>query len=168
MEIINETKITKEANKKMNKFLYRKKIIITLVILEIAFLGFSALIYFGLEEPMFALFVLLLAFLFPLILFINLRIAMKKAQKNNAVIVREPIVRYEFYEEYFSVSVEEKGFCSKSDYHYEVLCSILEAPEYFYFFITFNQVLIVSKDGFISGSVQDLKKYIGPYIKKNI
>lgn len=168
MQIINETKITAEENKKMNIYLYRRRLIIILIILECSLIGISSLIYFGLEEPLFALIVLLLAIVFPLVLFINLRIAFNKVKTNNKIIKSEPLVHYEFFEDYFTVSMDEKGFCSKSDYYYEVLCAIIEAPEYFYFFITFNQVLIVSKKGFIAGSAENLSKYINKYIKKSI
>ena len=101
-----------------------------------------------------------LIILFSILIFIIYRIfsqkaIVKKQMKSNKIINEEKF-EYEFYEK--NLIIKNKENIKKIKYSLIKKC--FESKKYFYLYIDKDNALILSKDGFIKGNVEEYKKFI--------
>jgi len=160
--IVNKTVLTKEKHITYNRFLFKKRALPKIIIIEVVLFVLAIAYFFTDNYYMFGLVLFLIAFL-PFVLVISNKISVRKMYESQKLVQDNPEVEFKFDETQFEIKSSDPFHNTQSTLAYEKLYSILQDNENFYFFLNRTNAFIIDKTTFKEGTKEELQAIIDRY-----
>jgi len=160
--IVNKTVLTKEKHYTYNRFLFKRRALPIIVIIELVLLILAVAYFFTDEYYIFGLVDFLIVFL-PFVLIVSNKISVKKMYESQKLVQDNPEIEFNFGDTQFEIKSSDPFHSSQSILAYEKLYQVLQDNENFYFFLNRTNAFIVDKKSFKEGNKEELQTILEHY-----
>lgn len=162
-----KSKLNDEVLKSLNKN-QLKKMMGPIAIISVCMIIIGIYLYYRVDM-FFGMFFILLGIIYPPMLVMVNKCAIKKNKKTMNILSDETITTYEFNEDEVSVTrCKENMFHSQATYKYSCIYKAVETKESYLLYISNHQAEVVLKKDIIEGSIEELNRILKMNLKDRV